>query len=161
MTINQLKFAVKPCAKVPLLASQQKLETIRASEHGGCLLCGSNNPFGFKLCFNVEKDGSVTAELSCKQIFQSYTDTLHGGVISALLDSAMTNALFAVGIIAVTAELTVRFKKPVRLDKDIAIWAKIAPMSFPPLYYLKGELTQDKRLMAKASAKFLAKELLE
>ena len=52
-----------------------------------------------------------------RSVYQSYPGTLHGGITSALLDAAMTNVLLSIGIVAVPAELTVRFVARVRLDR--------------------------------------------
>jgi hypothetical protein len=86
--------------------AQAVLEATGNSEHAQCLFCGKQNPIGFKLAFHARGDGSVHAVFPCERPLQSYPETLHGGVIAALLDSAMTNCLFSKGVIAVTAELT-------------------------------------------------------
>jgi len=123
-------------------------------------MCGAANALGMKLKFRVQSDGSVLALFPCREIFQSYRETLHGGVISALLDAAMTNALFSVGVVAVTAELTVRFLASVSLGRGAVIRASIEKAT-SPLYYVRAELEQEKRLMAHASAKFLVKGCLQ
>jgi uncharacterized protein (TIGR00369 family) len=133
------------------------LESIRAAEHPQCLLCSAANPFGTKLEFKVQTDGSVLAVFPCRQLLQSYPETLHGGVISALLDAAMTNVLFSIGIVAVTAELTVRFVAPVSLDRVALVRAAIEQSASHPLYYVRAELEQDGSLKARASAKFMVR----
>lgn len=117
-------------------------------------MCGSANGQGLKLRFEVQVDGSVLATAACSEALQSYPETLHGGVIAALLDSAMTNALFAVGVAGVTAELRVRFVAPVRPDQDAHVRAAIE-RECDPLYYVRAELEQNGEVMARASAKFL------
>ena len=134
-------------------ASQATLESLAASEHSECLLCGPENPLGLKLRFRVQQDGSVLAVLQCREAFRSYPNTLHGGVISALLDAAMTNALFAVGVVGVTAELTVRFLAPVTLNRSAVVRGSVEKDA-PPLFYLRAELEQDRKVMARATATF-------
>jgi len=68
----------------------------------------------------------------------------------------MTHVLFSVGVVGVTAELTVRFLAPVMLDRGAVVRASIEEGSHT-LYYVRSELEQDQKLMARASAKFLAK----
>ncbi len=80
---------------------------------------------------------------------------LHGGVISALLDGAMTNCLFANGIRALTAELKVRFLLPVNTTDPIRLQAVIQ-RSGSHLHLLEGKLSQNGILKAKALAKFIA-----
>jgi acyl-coenzyme A thioesterase PaaI-like protein len=93
---------------------------------------------------------------ACHEAFRSYPETLHGGVISALLDAAMTNALFSVGVVGVTAELTVRFLAAVALNHGAVVRASIEKDAHP-LFYVRAELEQDRQLMARATAKFLVK----
>jgi acyl-coenzyme A thioesterase PaaI-like protein len=75
-------------------------------------------------------------------------------MVSTLLDAAMTNCLFAHGCIAVTAELTVRFLRPVTADRPVAVTAWVEK-SRHRLYLLAAELRQGGRLMATAAAKFI------
>lgn len=119
-------------------------------------MCGSQNHLGMKLRFRVQPDGSVLAMFPCRESFRSYPETLHGGVISALLDSAMTNVLFSMGVVGVTAELTVRFLASVELNRGAVVRAFVE-RDARPLFYVRAELEQDRKLMARATAKFLTK----
>jgi uncharacterized protein (TIGR00369 family) len=137
--------------------AQAVLEATGKSAHAGCLFCGKQNPIGFKLAFRAREDGSVQAVFPCKRPLQSYPETLHGGVVSALLDSAMTNCLFSKGIVAVTGELTVRFLSPVRLEHPAEVTAIVTRVR-GPLYYLQAELTQGCTLTTRAQATFMKKD---
>lgn len=139
-------------------ARQARLDAFRALEHPQCVLCGPANPFGLKLGFEVQSDGSVVACIPCREIFQSYPGTLHGGAIAAVLDAAMTNVLFSRGIVAFTAELTVRFLAPAQLGRNAVVRAALDPPASHLLYRVHGELAQDRTLVARASAKFMAKD---
>ena len=79
---------------------------------------------------------------------------VHGGVISALLDAAMTSVLFSIGVVAVTVELTVRFVAPVCLNRVAAVRAVIDRPARHRIHYVRAELEQDERVMARAWAKF-------
>jgi acyl-coenzyme A thioesterase PaaI-like protein len=103
--------------------------------------------------FHAQADGSVTASFSCGNDYQGYPQTLHGGIIATLLDGAMTHCLFARRIIAVTAELTVRYVLPVQTCHPASIRAWIVKAS-PRLHILSSELVQDGEVRAKAQAKF-------
>jgi uncharacterized protein (TIGR00369 family) len=138
-------------------ADQTTLESLVAAEHPHCLMCGGANRLGLGLRFVVQADGSVLATVPCQPFLQSYPETLHGGVIAALMDAAMTNALFAIGVIAVTAELSVRFLSPVSLGQTARVRASIESSKAHPLYHLSAELRQGDKLVARATAKFLVK----
>ncbi len=137
---------------------QSTLRAVAATEHPSCFLCNPKNERGLGLRFRVQPDGSVAALFACKEVFQSYPETLHGGVISALFDAAMTNMLFAVNVVGVTAELSVRYLAPVRLERGAVVRASIEK-DLHPLYYLEASLEQDRAVLAHASAKFLVKGL--
>jgi acyl-coenzyme A thioesterase PaaI-like protein len=142
---------------VAVAAAQAAMEALQAQEHPCCLFCGKGNPIGFKLDFRVDKPGSVRAALMCGHRFRSYSNTLHGGVISALLDATMTNALFSLNVVAVTGELTVRFLNPVELGREAEVFAEIVQES-RPLYKLRARLTQGGKPVAQATAKFVDRE---
>ncbi len=122
--------------------------------HNACVLCGSENSAGLKLKFKVEADGSVSAEFMCPAAFQGYKGCLHGGIIAAVLDSAMTNCLFAREIAALTAELSVKYRTPVICGRQALVRAWIEK-SYAPLHNLKAEILQDGRTVATAESKFI------
>jgi len=140
----------------PTQASQATLESLVAACHSECLMCGPENPQGLKLRFRVQPDNSVLAMFSCRKALRSYPETLHGGVISAVLDAAMTNALFAIGVVGVTAELTVRFLAPIALNRGAVVRGWVENDACP-LFYLRAKLEQDGKQMAQATAKFVVK----
>lgn len=137
-----------------MTANQATLESLAAVKHRQCLLCGPAAAVGLKLRFRVQANGSVFVRLRCREVLQGYPEMLHGGVISALLDAAMTNALFSVGIVGVTAELSVRFIAPVELDRGAVVRAFVEKGRHP-LFYVRSGLEQDGKLMARAWGKFL------
>lgn len=122
--------------------------------HVKCLLCGEKNPWSLNLNFSPGSDGAVSARFQPHHGLQGYTDILHGGVIAALLDAAMTHCLFHHNIQAVTGDLHVRFVQPVSCDSVVSIRAWILSVS-APLYRLKAELLHEDQVMAWAEAKFM------
>ncbi|MBN1960092.1 MAG: PaaI family thioesterase [Deltaproteobacteria bacterium] len=134
--------------------------SIATFEHPNCIMCSSSSNMGLKLRFKVQPDGSVLAMFPCHDILQSYPKTLHGGMVSALLDAAMTNVLFSIGVVAVTAELTVKFHAPVNPDRFVAVSGTIDEKPVHPLYYVSAQIVQDNKVMAKATAKFIAKNAI-
>jgi uncharacterized protein (TIGR00369 family) len=117
------------------------------------VVCGDTNARGLRLDFTVAADGSVSAVFRCENSFEGYAGIVHGGVVSSLLDGAMTNCLFARGIMAVTAELTVRFKHLLRVGEPARVRAWITHSS-PHLHFLAAEITQSGSVAATARAKF-------
>jgi uncharacterized protein (TIGR00369 family) len=138
----------------PTASSQTRLKTARAKAHPFCLVCSQSNPLGLGLDFTVHDDGSVSASFLGHSALEGFQGFLHGGMIASLLDGAMTNCLFARGHVAMTAELKVRYRKPVFIGQEMTIRAWIT-RSQPPLHLLEAELKQGRCIKAIASAKFM------
>jgi uncharacterized protein (TIGR00369 family) len=120
-----------------------------------CVVCSPNNSNGLKLKFAVQADGAVVAVFNCLPVLQSYPAVLHGGVIAAILDSAMTYALFAMGIVAVTAAIEVRYLAPAVTGRFAMARAWTDTGDSHPLYVQRAELVQDRNVIAEARAKFV------
>ena len=133
---------------------QTLLRSLQADVHPYCLICSGSNPFGLALEFDVLADGSVTASFLGNPTLEGYPGWLHGGMIASLLDGVMTNCLFARGLVGVTADLNVRYRKPIEIGSEMLLrgWLE---RSRPPLYFMRAELHQENCLKASASAKFL------
>jgi uncharacterized protein (TIGR00369 family) len=125
--------------------------------HDRCFICGYSNPWSLGLRFHGDGDGSVTTSFRGHPGLQGYEGMLHGGVIAALLDSAMTHCLFHSGVRAVTGDLHVRFVEPVPCESTLAIQARIASRN-PPLFCLRAEMRLGDHLLAWAEAKFLERQ---
>ena len=136
------------------------IAALRSSLHSQCILCGADHPQGLRLAFNTHADGHVEALFACDRLYQGYSGYLHGGVIAALLDSAMTNCLFALGRAAVTGELNVRFLKPVIVSRPAVVSARLVE-SLAPLFKMNGEVRQNGDIMARATAKFMEVRISE
>ena len=142
------------------MADKDTLVNIQNRLHDTCLLCGSKNPVGLRLEFEVLPDSSLKAEFMSKFMYEGYKGFLHGGVIASLIDSAMTNCLFAHGIAAFTAELDIKYRLPVRCGKKIIVTARIAK-SYAPLHMLEAQVFQNGQSAVTATAKFMESELLK
>jgi acyl-coenzyme A thioesterase PaaI-like protein len=105
---------------------------------------------------HVTNPNEVWASFDCRDVLQGYPQRLHGGVISSLLDGVMTNCMFAQGLVAVTAELRIRFRHPVATDCQANLRAWV-DRSCPPLFVLKAELRQLDEIKATAEGKFVCR----
>lgn len=135
----------------------QTLKERRERLHPNCVVCSPSNAHGLHLRFTACEDGSIEARFHCEQVFEGFENYLHGGIVSSLLDGAMTNCLFAHGIVAVTADLRVRFRHPVRTDASSRITARITRFS-SPLHVGEAELEQEGRVKARAVGKFMERQ---
>ena len=109
---------------------------------------------GLALRYRVEPDGGVAATFLGNCALEGYAGLLHGGVVAALLDGAMTNCLFARGLPALTVELNVRYHTGVAAAEIVTVRAWLESESHG-LYQLQAELTQGGTVKASATAKFM------
>lgn len=83
-----------------------------------CFACGENNPHGLKLDFVLdEANKTMRVEYVPQKWHQSYTDITHGGIISTILDEAMGKLSYVLGQKAVTAKLSVKYKRPLKVGE--------------------------------------------
>lgn len=129
--------------------------SLRLDDDSFCFVCGKDNPCGLKLAFD-NINGRVISEFTPSKVYQGYTGITHGGIISTVLDEAMIYAAMKDGIFPVTAELTVRFKKPLMTDETVVIEAEVID-SNSKLITTRSKLTrkQDGELIAEGYAKLL------
>jgi uncharacterized protein (TIGR00369 family) len=78
-----------------------------------CFVCGQKNSAGLGLEFGQNAASNETeARVAFPVQFQGWRSTVHGGLLATVLDEAMIKAAAAAGSKCVTAEITVKFKKP-------------------------------------------------
>ena len=73
-----------------------------------CFVCGPHNRSGLHLIFERAANG-VEAIWVPDDTSESFQDTVHGGVITSVLDEAMSKAIMACGWQALTVCVNVRF----------------------------------------------------
>jgi uncharacterized protein (TIGR00369 family) len=103
-----------------------------------CYVCGKKNPGGLAVDFEIDQERkSIRAKFTPSDIHQGYEGIVHGGILSALLDEAMAKLAFSLGIPAVTAEMTVKFKSPAAPGEELSV---------------SGRLTHETRRLIEAEA---------
>ncbi len=127
---------------------------ITGYDHDECLVCGYRNPWSWGMRYEQEESAAVCGRFQGNARLQGYQGILHGGVLAALLDSAMAHCLFHRGVQGVTGDLHVRFVQPVSCEATLDVRAHLVSAA-APLYYLKAELLDDGRIMAWAEATFM------
>ena len=123
-------------------------------ENNMCFACSSINPIGLRLKF--EQDGPV-----CRTHFtsgpehQGWNGVLHGGLISTMLDEAMSQWIWARDYVAVTAEITTRFSVAVPIGQPITIEAALEAERGLVVEMSGKVILPDGTVAARCKAKFL------
>ena len=89
-----------------------------------CFACGKDNPDGLRLEFESVGD-EVRTSIEFPRKFQGYSNVVHGGLVSTVLDEAMVTLLNRLGHLALTAELSVRFLRPVEVGERVDVTARL------------------------------------
>ncbi len=90
-----------------------------------CFGCGKKNECGLKLSISYSGNRAKSKKIF-EERFQGWNGIVHGGIITAAIDEVMAYAVgSATGKTGVTAELTIRFKKPVKIGEEYDIDAEV------------------------------------
>lgn len=104
----------------------------------GCFVCGPENNTGLQAVFSMDRDNlSSCCRLTLGDRFQGWQGVVHGGVIASLLDEACIYAGRSLAETLVTAELSVRYRKPVPVGREVMV---------------RGEVLERRRKVLKARA---------
>jgi uncharacterized protein (TIGR00369 family) len=96
---------------------------LRVDPHA-CFACGDTNPIGLQLALHVATDSCWT-ELEVAERFQGWEGMVHGGVVSTILDEVLSWSCIGEDLWAVTARLSVEYKKPVMIGRRIRAEGRI------------------------------------
>jgi uncharacterized protein (TIGR00369 family) len=89
-----------------------------------CFACGRANPSGLHLDFDVSSRSARTRFVA-KREQSGYDGTVHGGIVTALLDETMGWAIFHQGIWGVTGRISVTFRKPVPVGEELEVSGQV------------------------------------
>lgn len=122
-----------------------------------CFVCGVSNPLGFRL--EMRTDGQwVEAPLTFREEHVGFRRTIHGGLISTLLDETM---VWACGVgakrFAYCAEMTVRFRQPVAPGVPVRVRAEMVENRKGRILVARGMLVSEdgERVFAEATGKYV------
>jgi uncharacterized protein (TIGR00369 family) len=124
------------------------------AKYSGCFVCGDQNHIGLRARFFFDGQKAV-CDVTADEIYAGYKNIFHGGITSTLLDEIMIKALLAEDLFVVTAEMTVKFKKPVYSGDRLHFegWKK---GQRGPIFLTEGKaINQDGEVVALASGKYI------
>jgi uncharacterized protein (TIGR00369 family) len=104
--------------------NDEEIFRTRLGQASGCFICGPDNKRGLQLEFE-NQGGEVISTFTADEDLAGYPGVLHGGITSAVLDEVMIKSAFAGGVLTVTAEINVRYRKPVPTGKPLTFVGRI------------------------------------
>ena len=112
-----------------------------ARSQSGCFVCGQDNLHGLRIQFQRHAGGEITATWIPASVWEGFCGIVHGGVVSTVLDEAMSKAVAGTGTEALTAELRVRFRRHVTAGHE---------------FFVRGWIVSRNKRMIKAEAELTA-----
>jgi acyl-coenzyme A thioesterase PaaI-like protein len=143
---------------IPILPlHSHQFSVIRPKPHNHCFGCGEEHPFGLRLPFLHDKETTyVHTWFTPDERLQGMKNYLHGGFISLLLDEVMGKTLFAnKSGGALTANLTVNFRKPIPTGKKIQLRGEIQEVETRKRFVYGEILNDEGQKLADGTALFI------
>lgn len=130
--------------------------TLAPNPENKCFGCGGANDSGMKLTFVQDNDKRrIVGRFTLGPRYQGGGGIGHGGIIATLLDEAMGKVCRFREVRAVTAELTVQYLKPVKVDEEIVVEGFETDQKGRNLF-LAGEIRNaGGELLARGSGRFV------
>ena len=130
-----------------------RLSEIIDFEHW-CFACGRLNPHGLHLDFDVSRD-RAQARFTGGPEHSGFEGTVHGGIVTALIDETMGWAIFHQGVWGVTGRITVSFRHPVPVGEELLVTGEIVKRTHRAIE-TRGDITDTTgTVLADAEALFL------
>lgn len=120
-----------------------------------CFACGDRNDHGLHMRFERAPDG-VVCHYDPREADQGFPGTLHGGIITTLLDESMAWALWShAGALGVTAKMETRYRRPVPSLSALTVHGRVTAER-GRRYELEASVEdEDGTVLVEASALFL------
>ena len=141
-----------PAAPTPLLSSDQH----------NCCGCGAHNRIGIHLRFFGDEAGAAGSSLRLARRFQGPHGFVHGGVIAAILDEAMSKAIHAgahgAAIMALTRQMETEYLRPTPLGATLQLRGTEDRVDGRKHFCSATLSDSEGRVLARAKALFIAIE---
>ena len=140
-----------------MIINQADLKKIVNLDGQTCFGCGEKNPHGLHMHFLTDEQ-RVYSFVTVPTEMAGWDQTVHGGVISTILDEIMGwTVIYLLQKIGVTKSITVDFLKPVHVGKPLTVVGAIEATRSERQVMVSGAIYDDgDALCAKATGDFAA-----
>jgi len=137
-------------------AMSESVRKFPAKPDNVCFGCGGANAAGLKLEFEANAEtGRVTGRFKIAKEFQGSMGMLHGGIIALLMDEAMGKVCRLSDVRAVTAELSVKYLRPIQVEQEIVVEAFQVKREGRDMYH-EGTISDVRgKVLARGSGRFV------
>ena len=94
-------------------------------EEEKCYVCGAKSPEGLRIKFERIPGGKSRAAHTFEERHQGYDNIVHGGILAAVLDDTMSHAIIALGLMPVTIEMTLRYRRPTYVGEEMTFEGEV------------------------------------
>lgn len=132
---------------------EQTLAELKSRHHSECLFNRQPSIIpGLKFWF--DDAGTFHGSFNCNAYQQGYDTMVHGGVIAAIIDASMAQCLMGHGVVGYTANLSVKYRKPVTIRTATKLQTSIVAVNCSVLYSMSCKITQNDVCVVKADGRF-------
>jgi len=123
-------------------------------DYGRCFACGKANPRGLALPIKETPEG-VVMDYAVPEDFAGWQGIVHGGIVATILDELLAWACNRADRSMMTAEMTVRFRRPVRTGRPIRGVGRITEDKGRLILAEARLLDESGQLLAEATGKLM------
>jgi acyl-coenzyme A thioesterase PaaI-like protein len=129
-------------------------ERMRRGDRPHNPVIGIANPLAPPMPIRVLPDKSVVSEITMRPVHEGPRGTVHGGWVASLLDQLLGTANIVAGVGAMTAELTIRYRKGTPLGVPLTLSARTDSIDGRKVF-ASGEIVADGVVTAEATGVFI------
>jgi uncharacterized protein (TIGR00369 family) len=123
-------------------------------KYANCFVCGQENPAGLHLDFD-QTESEAWTWFDSPARFEGYQGVVHGGIIATLLDEVMAKIILSKDLAAVTADLSIRYRKPLPIGQKVKASGSITLQKSRTIH-TKAELSDAQgNIYAEATAVYI------
>jgi uncharacterized protein (TIGR00369 family) len=123
-------------------------------KYANCFVCGEANPLGMKLNFEYD-DNSAWTWFDSPAGYEGYHSVIHGGIIATLLDEVMAKIILSKNLVAVTADLNIRYRKPLPIGQRVKVTGTITLQKTRTLHTEASLIDKEGNVYAESKAVYI------
>jgi acyl-coenzyme A thioesterase PaaI-like protein len=124
-----------------------------------CFGCGPANPQGLHLTFSTETSGdaiTATSHLQLDRMHEGPPGHIHGGIVAALLDEAMSKLNRPLQVIAMTRHMEVDYLRPSPLYQPLVLVSRHLRREGRKLFHQAELRDAEGNVLARGQGLFIA-----